>query len=61
MDAEWFITVCSYIVETVRFLNGILERMDAHQSKRLTMVIIVGPWGFNLDCKAIPGDSQYSS
>jgi pyruvate kinase len=27
-----------YIVETVRFLNGILERMDAHQSKRRTMM-----------------------
>jgi pyruvate kinase len=27
-----------YIVETVRFLNGILERMDAHQSKRSTMM-----------------------
>jgi pyruvate kinase len=23
-----------YIVETVRFLNGVLERMDAHQAKR---------------------------
>jgi pyruvate kinase len=27
-----------YIVETVRFLNGILERMDAHQSKRRAMM-----------------------
>jgi pyruvate kinase len=27
-----------YIVETVRFLNGILERMDAHQSKQRTMM-----------------------
>jgi pyruvate kinase len=27
-----------YIVETVRFLNGILERMDAHQSKRRPMM-----------------------
>ena len=27
-----------YIVETVQFLNGILERMDAHQSKRRTMM-----------------------
>lgn len=27
-----------YIVETVRFLNGILERMDAHLSKRRTMM-----------------------
>jgi pyruvate kinase len=27
-----------YIVETVHFLNGILERMDAHQSKRRTMM-----------------------
>jgi pyruvate kinase len=27
-----------YIVETVLFLNGILERMDAHQSKRRTMM-----------------------
>ena len=27
-----------YIVETVRFLSGILERMDAHQSKRSTMM-----------------------
>jgi pyruvate kinase len=23
-----------YIVETVRFLNGVLERMEAHQAKR---------------------------
>ena len=28
----------AYIVETVRFLNGILERMDAHRSKRRTMM-----------------------
>ncbi len=28
----------SHIVETVRFLSGILERMDAHQSKRRTMM-----------------------
>jgi len=27
-----------YIVETVRFLNGVLERMDAHQSKRRSMM-----------------------
>jgi pyruvate kinase len=27
-----------YIVETVRFLNGILERMDAHQSKRRALM-----------------------
>jgi pyruvate kinase len=27
-----------YIVDTVRFLNGILERMDAHQSKRRAMM-----------------------
>jgi hypothetical protein len=27
-----------YIVETLRFLNGILERMDAHQSKRRAMM-----------------------
>jgi len=27
-----------YIGETVRFLNGILERMDAHQSKRRAMM-----------------------
>jgi pyruvate kinase len=27
-----------YIVGTVRFLNGILERMDAHQSKRRAMM-----------------------
>jgi pyruvate kinase len=27
-----------YIVETVRFLNGVLERMDAHQSKRRAMM-----------------------
>jgi pyruvate kinase len=27
-----------YIVETVRFLSGILERMDAHQSKRRAMM-----------------------
>ena len=27
-----------YIVEIVRFLNGILERMDAHQSKRRAMM-----------------------
>jgi pyruvate kinase len=27
-----------YIVETVRFFNGILERMDAHQAKRRTMM-----------------------
>ena len=27
-----------YIVETVRFLNGVLERMDAHQTKRRTMM-----------------------
>jgi len=27
-----------YIVETVRFLDGILERMDGHQSKRRTMM-----------------------
>lgn len=27
-----------YIVETVRFLNGVLERMDAHQSKRRPMM-----------------------
>jgi pyruvate kinase len=28
----------SYIVETARFLNGILERMDEHQSKRRAMM-----------------------
>jgi pyruvate kinase len=28
----------SFIVETVRFLNGVLERMDAHQAKRRTMM-----------------------
>ena len=27
-----------YIVEMVRFLNGILERMEAPQSKRRTMM-----------------------
>jgi len=27
-----------FIVETVRFLNGVLERMDAHQVKRRTMM-----------------------
>jgi pyruvate kinase len=27
-----------YIVETVRFLNGILERMDAHQLKRRSLM-----------------------
>jgi len=27
-----------YIIETVRFLNGVLERMDAHQSKRRAMM-----------------------
>ena len=27
-----------FIVETVHFLNGVLERMDAHQVKRRTMM-----------------------
>ena len=27
-----------FIVETVRFLSGILERMDAHQAKQRAML-----------------------